>query len=393
MSSGGLLIRGGSADVAIVAGRIMRVVDDQQGGAASSQAVLDATGCFVVPGFIDVQINGAFGVDFTHQPERVAEVAARLPEMGVTSFLPTVITAAPEVTARAVRELDAARTAAREGAGSRILGAHLEGPFINHERRGAHPSHHVRPPSRSEAQSWAADAGVAMVTLAPELPGAIELISDLTSRGVVVSLGHTAASFADIDAAASAGATGATHLYNAMGSMSAREPGTIAPLLRHPSMICGLIVDGVHVDPLMVALAWQQLGDRLMLVTDAVAALGLRRDDGHDGRAFAGNIGDTGVIVDRDSVRTANGVLAGSILAMDNALRNLIAFTGCTLTEAVQAASATPAALLGRTDLGTLRPGAAGDVVLLDEQARVVATVVGGTIAHDPDGRCGAGAA
>ncbi|MEO7398982.1 MAG: N-acetylglucosamine 6-phosphate deacetylase [Ilumatobacteraceae bacterium] len=229
---------------------------DRRVARATVVRTLDATGCLVMPGFIDVQINGAVGVDFSTQPERVGEVAEMLPITGVTSFLPTVVSSSPSETAHAIAVL--ANGPAGGWRGARSLGVHLEGPFLNPLRRGAHRAEHLRAPSREETRTWATESGVAMVTLAPELVGAISLIRDLVGRGVVVCAVHTAASPSEL--AAAAGMRGATHLYNAMGPTSAREPGIVGALLAHPSLICGLIVDGIHVDPVMIAVAWRALG-------------------------------------------------------------------------------------------------------------------------------------
>lgn len=218
------------------------------------------------------------------------------------------------------------------------------------------------------------------MTLAPELEGALELVADLTSRGVVVSCGHCELSVNGLGAAVAAGVTGATHLFNAMGALSARSPGTAGAVLASPTLNVGIIADGLHVDPAMVAIAWRALGaGRLFLVTDSIAALGL------PGGPF--RIGATEVIVDETGVHDADGVLAGSVLRMDEAVRNLMAFTGCSIFEAVAAASTTPARFLGRGDIGVIEPGAYADVVLLDSTNQVAATVVGGRVVFDPDRR------
>jgi N-acetylglucosamine-6-phosphate deacetylase len=367
-----LVIRGGAPGELVTDGEWIGTPSTTGIGSAS----LDATGCRLFPGFVDLQCNGGFGVDFTTNPEDAHEVAARLPETGVTSFLPTVITAPPEVINRAVAELDVLR---HTSPGARSLGVHLEGPFINPVRRGAHPRRHIRLPDRREAEAWSAPA-VALVTLAPELDGALDLVADLTRRGVVVSCGHCELTVAALSDAVAAGVTGATHLYNAMGTLSARSPGTAGAVLADTTLMVGIIVDGLHVDPAMVAIAWRALGPgRLFLVTDSVAALGLR------GGQF--RIGDTEVHVDEHGVRTAEGVLAGSVLRMDEAVRNLIAFTGCSTADAVAAATITPARVLGRSDIGTLQSGAYADVVLLDADDHVVATVVGGRVVYDPQQR------
>jgi N-acetylglucosamine-6-phosphate deacetylase len=364
-----LAIRGGRVDLDVRDGLI---TDADANGA--TPAVLDASGCRVVPGFVDVQTNGGFGVDVTSEPERVGELAAALPATGVTAFVPTVVTAPPDVTAHA---LDVLARAPHPHVGARRIGVHLEGPFLQESRRGAHRSRDLRLPAREEARAW---DGVTMVTLAPELPGALDVIRDLTARGVVVCIGHTSAGQAELDAAFVAGATGATHLYNAMGSFGSRAPGTVGPLLAHPTVICGLIVDGVHVHPTMVAVAWRALGrEQIALVTDANAALGAPPGEYR--------VGGVDVRADEHATWTDGHTLAGSVLRMDQAVRNLVTFTGCAWEDATYAASTTPARLLRRTDLGVLAPGAAGDVVLLDGNGCVAATVVGGAVAYDRDGR------
>jgi len=344
-----------------------------------SVQTLDASGCSVVPGFIDLQVNGALGVDLTSEPTRVGEVAEHLVQCGVTSFMPTVIscsagTAATAITAMS-RWLHAGKPAARS------LGVHLEGPFLNPARAGAHPPHRLRPPSVDDTRHWHSDNGVAMVTLAPELPGALDVIEELAAHGVVVCAGHTEAGEAELGAAIGAGLRGVTHLFNAMTPMSARNPGPAGATIADPALIAGLITDGLHVDRAMVRLAWRALGpSRIALVSDAVAALGMGFG--------AYRIGDTDVVVDTTGVRTAQGVLAGSVLRLDEAVRNLMAFTGCSLGEASTSASATPARLAQRADLGRLHPGFTADVVLLDAAMKVVATVVDGCVVFDPQQRC-----
>jgi N-acetylglucosamine-6-phosphate deacetylase len=333
------------------------------------EATIDATGCRVVPGFVDLQCNGGWGVDFTTEPERAAEVAARLPETGVTAFCPTIITAPPDVMLHAIKVLDLLR---HSSPGARSLGVHVEGPFLNPGRAGAHPVRHIRPPSREEAGQWAATGGVAMVTLAPELHGAFDVITHLTSRGIVVSCGHSEISVPVLEEAVRVGVTAATHLYNAMGSMSARMPGTAGAVLANRSLYVGLIADGLHVDPAMVSIAFKALGSRLFLVSDAISALGLEPG--------THRIGGMEVTVGEGGPRTADGVLAGSVLRMDEAVRNLAAFTGCSIDEAIAAASTIPASVLGVSQ---------DDRVLLDADNRVAATVISGQVVFDRDGRAG----
>lgn len=350
-----------------------------------AEHVVDAAGCSVLPGYIDLQVNGAVGVDLATQPERIGEVAVFLAECGVTSFMPTVISSSPSQTAHAIGTM---RKWACAGdldrgvqSGSRSLGVHLEGPFLNPARAGAHPLQHLRPPSLAEAGGWSPDSGVAMVTIAPELPDALSVIAQLVKNGVSVCAGHTEAGASEFRAAVAAGVRGVTHLFNAMGPLSARRPGPAGATLVDPCLIAGLIVDGLHVDPVMVRLAWQMLGpDRLALVSDCISALGLPQG--------TYSIGDTAVLVDDRGARTTDGVLAGSVLRFDEGVRKLIAFTGCGLTEASVSASTTPARLAQQHDIGRLGPGYRADIVVLDEDHRVVVTIVGGRIVFDPQQRC-----
>ena len=368
-----LAVCGGSIDV-VVDGSMIIAVDLQT--AEHAHRVIDATGCSVLPGFIDLQVNGAVGVDLTSQPHRIGEVAQFVVECGVTSFMPTVISSSADATAAAIAALSAS-----SHDGARSLGIHLEGPFLNPLRAGAHPMHQLRPPSLAEATGWRNDAGVAMVTLAPEMPHALQLVEHLVANGVVVCAGHTMAKPNEIDEAIAAGVRGVTHLFNAMGPINARVPGPAGATLANSELIAGLIVDGLHVDPVMVRLAWQALGpDRIALVTDAIAALGLPQGEY--------SVGETDVVVDDRGARTPEGVLAGSVLRFDEAVRNLMRFTRCDLAEASLAASATPARLAQRPDIGRLAAGCLADIVVLDEHHRVVATLVGGRVVFDPQQRC-----
>jgi N-acetylglucosamine-6-phosphate deacetylase len=243
--------------------------------------VLDATELLVVPGFVDLQCNGAVGIDLTPEPERMWDVAAALPRWGVTAWLPTVVTAPQSARVRAIAALRAGPPGDGGDRGDRPmavpLGLHFEGPFLAPERRGAHPGRHLVAPDVSlvAAEGWAAEAGVAMVTLAPELAGAIEVVRVLVDAGVVVSAGHSSASADQAVAAIDAGITWVTHLFNAMAPLHHRDPGLAGVALTDERVRVGIVADGVHLHAITVALAARALGDRLCLVTDAVAALGM----------------------------------------------------------------------------------------------------------------------
>ncbi len=338
-----------------------------------ADAVLDVNGLVLAPGWIDLQLNGAFGHDFTADPASIWSVAEQLPRYGVTAFLPTIITSPLETVAAAQAVLAAGPPPGFVGA--QPLGLHLEGPFLSPHKPGAHPPQHLRAPTLAAVADWSPDSGVRLVTLAPELAGADAVIAALVERGVVVSAGHSLATAEQAQAGFGTGIRAATHLFNAMPALLHRDPGLAGAALADERICVGLIPDGLHVDRLLVRLVWRLLGaERLALVTDAMAALGMPPG--------TYQLGDSTVTVDASSARLADGRLAGSVLSLDAALRNLCRFAGCSLAQAMPTVSATPARLLGLSDYGRLRPGARADLVLLTEMGQVVATWVGGRIVH-----------
>jgi N-acetylglucosamine-6-phosphate deacetylase len=335
---------------------------------------IDASRLTLAPGFIDLQLNGAFGLDFTFTPETMWEVGAKLPRYGVTAFLPTVITSPLETIAAAQDIVMAGPPAGYRGATP--LGLHVEGPFLNPAKRGAHNPNYLRLPDVNAIDGWSVDRGIRLVTLAPELPGALDVARALIARGVVVSAGHSMATYEEARAGFDAGIVYGTHLFNAMPPLDHRAPGLAGALLNDERVTAGLIVDGIHVHPAMVALVWQTKGPRgVNLVTDAMAALGVS----------PGNypIGDMNVIVDGTSARLADGRLAGSILSLDRAVRNLIAFTGCPLAAAIATVTSNAAKVLGLShQIGQIAPGFAADCVLLTPDLRVATTIVSGEVVY-----------
>lgn len=333
---------------------------------------LDATGLFLVPGFIDLQFNGGFGHDFTDNPASIWEVAAQLPRYGVTAFLPTVITSPPaKVKAAQQVILDGPPASFR---GAEALGLHVEGPFLNPKKKGAHNPDYLRLPDRDMAANWSPQNGVRLVTLAPELPGARELVSSLAAQGVLVSAGHSAASYEEAVTGFDCGIRYGTHLFNAMALLHHRDPGLSGALLEDPRPGVGLIADGIHTHQAIVRLVWHLLGPhRLSLVTDAMAALGMA-----PGQHL---LGDFEVTVDETSARLADGTLAGSILSLDQAVRNLVAWTGCSLEEALAPVTTTPARLLNQQgERGQVAPGYLASLVLLTPDLEVHTTLIQGQI-------------
>jgi N-acetylglucosamine-6-phosphate deacetylase len=333
-----------------------------------------------VPGFVDLQVNGFGGIDFQScDVEGYRTARAALAATGVTAFQPTLVTAPVARIERALATI----SAAQPDDGSRILGAHLEGPFLSPRFKGAHDERHLLAPDIDVAARLCAAGPVTYMTLAPELPGAMELLAWLVERGIVVSLGHTDADADAANAAYDAGARTVTHLYNAQRRFTARDPGITGVALTRADVIVQVIADFVHLAPETVLATHLAVRDRLVLVTDAIAAAtaAVAATDGSGALAPGGSvafpIGDRTLHVDETSARLDDGTLAGSVLTMDRAVRNLVSL-GIPLVEALGAASTTPATLVGRPELGTLAPGTPADVAVLDDDLRVTRTILGG---------------
>ncbi len=340
------------------------MVDDAPGGDGTIVAVCDAAGgtpdVALVPGFIDVQVNGIDDVDVSRAAgddwDRLAEL---LLDQGVTSWCPTVITAALD---RYERPLARIAEAQRVG-GSSIIGVHLEGPFL-----GGAPGAHPRDLLATIDLAWLSDLPpiVRLVTLAPELAHATEAIRALVARGIVVSLGHSTPSLDQVSAAVGAGATMATHLFNGMSGVHHREPGLAAAALADDCLFVGLIADLIHVHPLALELAFRiKPHDRTVLVTDSVAWR-------------AGTAGAVGMQVRDGAPRLADGTLAGSALTMDAAIRNVVGHCGVSLDHAVRSASTNPASLMGCTDRGSIAVGQRADLVALDDGLRIAGVWLAG---------------
>jgi N-acetylglucosamine-6-phosphate deacetylase len=360
-------------DVSIEGAAIVSVGAARE-GEATSLTRMDAAGLMVVPGFIDLQINGGFGHDFTARPEAIWDVGACLPRHGVTAFLPTLVSSPPEVVHRAMAALRAGPPA--DYAGARPLGLHCEGPMLAERRRGAHQIRHLRQPSLRIIEGWTGTAGVRMVTIAPELPGAEAAIRELVERGIVVSAGHSDATCEEALKGFDAGVVAGTHLFNAMKPFHHRDPGLAGALLARSDTIAGLIADGSHVHPGAVATAWQAKGPGgLALVTDAIAAMGTA--------VTRARLGDSTITVEGAAPRSADGRLAGSVLTLDGAVRNLVAWVKCEPEEAFRTVTSTPARILEDERRGVIEPGAAADLALLSPDLAVAAAVVDGRVVFD----------
>ncbi|XP_054615693.1 N-acetylglucosamine-6-phosphate deacetylase isoform X2 [Dunckerocampus dactyliophorus] len=343
---------------------------------------VDCEGSIVAPGFIDVQINGGYGVDFSQASEDVSAgvslVAQKILEHGVTSFCPTLVTSPMDVYHKVLPQV---KVDDGGGHGAGVLGVHLEGPFISLEKKGAHPERFLRT-FRSGGpadltQVYGSLDNVAMVTLAPELEGSQMAVKELCRRGVTVSLGHSVANLSQAEEAVQHGASFITHLFNAMLPFHHRDPGIVGLLTsdRIPegrSVFYGMIADGIHTHPAALRIAHRAHPAGLVLVTDAIAAMGLP-----PGRHTLGQqvIQIQGLHAYVEGTQT----LSGSIATMDMCVRHFKHVSGCSVEEALEAASLHPAQLLGIShQKGTLDFGSHADVVLLDESLGVKATFISG---------------
>ena len=324
-------------------------------------------GRVAIPGFVDLQVNGYGGVDFLSASSadyRRAGEALLL--AGVTAYQPTFITSAEEITVEALRALPTAEP------GPRVLGAHLEGPFLSADQPGAHPLEHLRSPDVALLDRLLDAGAVTQVTLAPELPGADELVARLRERGVAVSAGHTNATAAEAHHSFDLGVRGVTHVFNAMRPFRSRDPGIAGAALTRAGVVIAIVVDGHHLADETVRLVWACAAGRVALVTDAIAAAGA----GVEGGSF--QLGGVEVAVERGAApMREDGTLAGSSLTMIEAVRNLHAL-GVPFEEAVRAATEVPARFLARADVGVLEPGAPADAVVLDDRLEIQAVLCAG---------------
>jgi N-acetylglucosamine-6-phosphate deacetylase len=343
---GTILLEGGS----------IRDVSPDDSPVGDADEVREYANSLLLPGFVDLQVNGAFGVDVATEPSRLGELSEALLSTGTTAYLPTVISSPESHYGEVLPKLV---PAGEPFTGAENLGVHLEGPFINLKKRGAHAPAHIAPPDPRLLLRLLDLAPVRMITVAPELGGADELMELALRCGVVVSAGHSDAPFELAYEALDASVAGVTHLFNAMSAMHHRAPGLPGAAFAHPRAVCGLIADGHHVHPEMVGLTFRILGpDRIYLTTDAIAAAGMG-----DGEY---RLASRTVYMEGGVPRLGSGTIAGSVLTMNEAFRNILAFTGCTVPEAARMASTTPARLVGEgRRRGRLAPGYDADVTVL----------------------------
>lgn len=384
---------------------------------------VDCHGAVVAPGFIDLQLNGCYGIDFSNveqmkNRENIRKCCRELVKTGVTAFCPTLISLKPheykEILQQFAEFLADDQEQQQQNQGARILGLHLEGPFFNPAKIGAHPAENILSPENGLQKTYQHDLdNVCLFTLAPEQPGALDVIRDLRAKGITVSIGHSGAALAEADAGISAGASMITHLFNAMGAFHHRDPGIIGLLGRHQlrdRVNFGIICDGLHVNPASVAMAYQSHRKGAVLITDAMSGMGLptgthalgsqqveitwaqqpdtepvevtpdqhsvssvlRNDDGTMGaRSRTNSIGSrvrlSSTRKSKKAVVSGTDTLAGSVVSMEECVQNFHIFTGCSIAETLEAATSHPARVLGLpATQGNLNFGSVADFVVLD---------------------------
>jgi len=374
-----------------------RIVDMTSGPRelSSHETRIDVSGHLIVPGFVDVHVHGVLGVDVLDGPDAVRTVAGQLSRFGVTAFCPTSVACSPETLAAFLESVATARMTPEPGA-ARVLPAHLESSFINPEYRGAQTIEWLRTYQKNQKKTsgvfffddskkktpdvfFSSDVGI--LTLAPEMPGGMDLIRDAVAAGIRVSLGHSGATFDQAVEAIDAGARHATHLFNRMSPMSHRDPGLVGAVLSSEDVAAEIICDGFHVHPAVARVAIAAKGhSRVMAITDGTAGSGLPAGS-------CTRLGGRNITVgpNCDVARLDDGTLAGSVATMDRVFAMLVAKAGQSLVEAAILCATTPARELGLTGQGVIGPGSLADLVVLSPDLRVVQTWVGGRTRTQPE--------
>lgn len=365
-----------NAILSVEDGSVTSLSTRESSGAAPNQQLNDFGDCIIVPGFFDIHVHGGAHCDVMGGSlTDLQRFEKFLAQHGVTSYYPTTVTAALDVTLTALEQLAKAIEAKDAGQGrARPVGIHLEGPFLSHKRRGMHPLEDLLPPRVSTFEKlWEAAGGhVRHMTIAPELDGAEELIAEATRRGVCTSIGHSDATLDEARRGVKAGARHATHTFNAMRPLDHRDPGILGEVLTDDELTAEVIADGIHVEPEIVELLFRAKGiENMVLVTDAISATGMP-----DGQYLLGTV----EVEVKDGRCMRDGKLAGSVLTMDRAVRNAMKFANLDLQQATRAASLNPAKVAGFSKKGAIEPGADADFVVLSPEGEVRATVVGGVL-------------
>ena len=363
-------------------GKIVEVSSRVARAIPATAELLAFDDAILAPGFVDIHIHGGAGHDVMNDDSAgLAAMERLLAAHGVTSYFPTTVTGPVDQTLSALDRLAKEIEAGEKVNRAQPIGIHLEGPFISHARRGVHPPENLLPPTVAMFDRfWQAARGhIRMMTIAPELEGAGEVIREATRRGVCVSLGHSDADLNAARAGVAAGARHCTHGFNAMRPLDHREPGIVGAMLTDSRLTADIIADGIHLDPSIVKLFLKAKGvEGAVLITDATAATGMP-----DGRYRLGTL----EVEVKDGRCTADGKLAGSVLTMDRAVRNVMKFADWNLQDTTRLASFNPARVVGLSDRGKIEAGCTADLVVLNPQGEVIATMIRGVLTEAQSSR------
>jgi len=360
-------------------GRIREIVNKEELSTATltGAEIIEAQDKFVVPGYIDIHVHGGGGSDVMDGDyESINQIAIAHSHFGTTSFLPTTMTMSKD---KIIRSLWSICKAVKKGtAGAEILGIHMEGPYINPEKKGAQREIDIRKPSIKEFAKLNKASGnlIRLVTIAPEMPGAIELIKYLHKQRIIASVGHSNATYVQIQAGIKAGLSHVTHTFNAMRGLHHREPGVVGAALTSPELTVEMVADVIHVHPVVMKILIQaRENEKIVLITDAMRAAGMPEG--------VYELGGQEVTVDKRQARLKDGTLAGSVLTMDKAVKNMVNKVGIQLPKAIQMASFNPARSIGIDDKkGSLEPGKDADIVILNKNLETELTIIAGKIVY-----------
>lgn len=364
--------------IIIEKGKIIAITDKKEDLALLKNVeIIEAQNKFIVPGYIDIHVHGGGGSDVMDgEYEAIKQVATTHSRFGTTAFLPTTMTMTKDKIIKSLKSIHEARL---KGTGTaEILGIHLEGPYINPEKKGAQKEEDIKKVSVEEFLEFNQASGnlIRLVTIAPEMPGAIDFIRWLHQQGIIVSVGHSNATYKQVQEGIQAGLSHVTHIFNAMRGLHHREPGVVGAALSSPKLIVEMIADGIHLHPIVLKMLTQiKESEKLVLITDAMRATGFKEG--------TYDLGGQEVIVTQGQAKLKNGTLAGSVLTMDKAVKNLVTKVGISLLNAVQMASYNPAKCLGIDDKkGSLELYKDADIVILNKNLETELTMVAGKVVY-----------
>lgn len=364
--------------IIIEKGKIIAITDKKEDLAILKNVeIIEAQNKFIVPGYIDIHVHGGGGSDVMDgEYEAIKQVATTHSRFGTTAFLPTTMAMTKDKIIKSLKSIHEARL---KGTGTaEILGIHLEGPYINPEKKGAQKEEDIKKVSVEEFLEFNQASGnlIRLVTIAPEMPGAIDFIRWLHQQGIIVSVGHSNATYNQVQEGIQVGLSHVTHIFNAMRGLHHREPGVVGAALSSPKLIVEMIADGIHLHPMVLKMLTQiKESEKLVLITDAMRATGFKEGN-YD-------LGGQEVIVTQGQAKLKNGTLAGSVLTMDKAVKNLVTKVGISLLNAVQMASYNPAKCLGIDDKkGSLELYKDADIVILNKNLGTELTMVAGKVVY-----------